>query len=904
MTAMRDSPGDESSMIGKTISHYGIIEKLGQGGMGEVYRAEDTNLGRQVAVKVLPESLGGDAERMARFEREARVLASLNHPNIATIYGLEQAEGKRFLAMELVEGVTLAQRIAIGPLPADEAFELCRQIAEGLAAAHEKGIVHRDLKPSNIKVTPEGKVKILDFGLAKAFQAESPSADGSKSPTLTDEMTRPGMILGTAAYMSPEQARGRAVDKRADIWAFGCILYECLTGTRAFAGETVTEALASILKGEPDWALLPPATPAGVRTIMGHCLKKDPRLRFHDIADVQLEIAEAMAQPLPAPRAQAVAARQVSLRMAALLTLAAVGITTVLCIMMLRKSDNAGPPRPLVQLPLFLPSGQRLTNTGRHVVAVSPDGTQIAYCANSQIHTKRLDEPGGGVPIRDTDGMPFLQSYNPFFSPDGQWVGFFARMKLWKASVHGGPPRILCDCPAMPFGVSWDSSGVIVFSQGSGGIWRVPADGGKAEVLVRLDRGKGEVAQSPQLLNRGKAILFTLGISGAPWNDARVIVQDLRSGERKVLVEGGTDARCVPTGHLVYLRNKTLYARAFDPDRQELRGQPVSLMEGVAEAEGITGAAQFDFSTNGVLAYVNPGALIYKRNLVWVNHTGDTTQAVKEVQPFWLLSLSPDGTRAAVAYRMQEQRTELWVYDLTNTRPAWPLKRDIQAWNPLFTPDGSQVVFSWNDGIYLMPADGSTRDAKCLVTRKGTQGPYSFSSGGDELFFQDEATGDIAVISMKGAHEVKTILDTGYVEAMPAISPDDRWIAYTSDRTGTREIWAASYPDFKNIQRVSFSGGFEPRWSRDAKELYFWQGNSMMASSLDAGNKFSVPRELFRGDDFVGAGTNWPIYGVARDGRYLMIRDLRSTSEQPDQKINVVVNWFDELERLVPAGKR
>ena len=543
-------------MIGTSLSHYRITEKLGQGGMGEVYRAEDTNLSRQVAIKVLPDEFAHDAERLARFEREAKLLASLNHPNIASIYGLEQADGKPFLVLELVEGQTLSERLKKGRIPLDETLDICRQIAEGLEAAHEKGIIHRDLKPANVKVTPEGKVKILDFGLAKAFYEQAAPVDPSRSPTITEQMTAPGVILGTAAYMSPEQAKGKPVDKRADIWAFGCILYECLTGKRAFPGETITESIAKILESEPDWTLLPVDTSSFVRTILRQCLQKDPARRLRDIADASIGIQEATTRP---SEAVTLPHRFSVWWVAGAVAVGAIGATLIM--IALGRHLQVAPYSPVIRSIIRIEPGQWLAGMGRQpefwrpsrtAMAISSDGRFIIYCAIEgspspqtipRLYVRRTDQMEA-KPIAGTEG-----GIDPFLSPDDRWVGFWAEGKLMKVSVDGGVPVTLCDV-LLPFGATWGPDNKVIFSPGENvGLFSVPADGGKPEALTTPDKTKEEYGHRlPHCLPDGNSVLFTI-MKDAHDTQPRIAVLDSRVQKWRVLMEDAADGRYVPTGH-------------------------------------------------------------------------------------------------------------------------------------------------------------------------------------------------------------------------------------------------------------------------------------------------------------------------------------------------------------------
>ena len=598
-------------MIGKTLSHYKVLEKIGQGGMGEVYRAEDTNLSREVAIKVLPEQFTQDPQRLARFEREAKLLASLNHPNIAAIYGLEEADGVRFLALELVPGDTLQERVAKGPLPVEEALEICRQIAEGVEAAHEKGVIHRDLKPANVKVTPEGKVKILDFGLAKAFEAEPPVTDISQSPTLTEEMTRAGVILGTAAYMSPEQAKGEAVDKRADIFAFGCVLYELLTGKRTFDGKTITETLGAIIHKEPDWGALPATTPWRIQELLHRCLTKDAHDRLRDVANVRVELKLALYEPegeLPtgvASTAQpSLWRRAIPWTVALLMGFIAVSIafwsSTPPTLPSLRKLVI----NPSLTAPL---ASSRFTDLG-----ISPDGSHVVYFTRgtrSQLYVRSMADLTA-TPLSGTEGAG--RAF--FFSPDGEWVAFHVAGKLKRVSLVGGAPINLCDVPGYEGG-SWGSEGTIVFSAGSPtGLYRVSANGGQPESLAMPDPDKGELEyQQPEILPDGEAVLFAVYQAGGTY---QIAVLSLDTGEQKTLLENGRQPHYLPTGHLVYelTETGTLMAVPFDLERLESSGDPVPVFEGVRSAPG-QGMADYSIADDGTMVYAS-GQASQGNNLV------------------------------------------------------------------------------------------------------------------------------------------------------------------------------------------------------------------------------------------------------------------------------------------------
>ena len=598
---------------GTKLAHYEILEPIGKGGMGEVYRARDGKLGRDVAIKVLPEEFAKDKERLSRFQREAKLLASLNHPNIASIYGLEESDGVKALVLELVEGPTLAERIAEGPIPVEEALPIARQIAEALEAGHEAGVIHRDLKPANIKTKEDGTVKVLDYGLAKALEGDSPSgADSelSQSPTLTRQGTQSGVILGTAAYMSPEQAKGKRVDKRADIWAFGAVVYEMLTGKRAFAGEDVSDTLAAVLRAEPDLDALPVETPESLRLVLRLCLSKDVTRRFQSIGDVRL----AMEGAFETTATQGAVSQPVGWRPSmGMATAAALLLGVITGVGLWSVMHREPTPRPVARFSLPLPPGDSLTGRGRHVVALSSDGTRLVYSANQQLYLRAMDQIEA-TPVRGTEGG----ARSPFFSPEGEWVGFWAEGQLKKVAIRGGAPVSLCEAQ-IPWGARWGADDTIVFGQRGAGILRVSANGGTPEVLIPLE-GTEEVGHGPQVLPGEKAMLFTLG-DGTNWDDAQIVVHSLETGERKVLIEGGRDARYVATGHLVYVLDGTLLAVPFDVDELEVTGGPIPMAEGVMTAGSRTGAAHFSVSDTGALVYV-AGSDRADRTLVWVDRDG------------------------------------------------------------------------------------------------------------------------------------------------------------------------------------------------------------------------------------------------------------------------------------------
>jgi hypothetical protein len=899
---------------------YEILGQLGAGGMGEVYRAVDKNLGRHVAIKILPAAFAEDKERMARFEREAKLLAVLNHTNIAAIHGLEESDGRRFLVLELVEGEALQARLNRGPLPVEEALETCRELAEGLEAAHEKGIIHRDLKPGNIMITPEGKVKILDFGLAKAYVGETTAVDIEKSPTITAQMTEPGVILGTAAYMSPEQARGRAVDKRADIWAFACVLYECLTGRRAFHGETVTDTLAHILKGEPDWSQLPTETPTLIKVLLRRCLEKDPRKRLHDIADARLELEASEAYPSEAVSVS----RRLPLRWlaagAAVMLLAGILIDRVL---IGHAQPTASPS--VVTATVKLEPGRWMEGTRgemerptRAAMTISSDGGFIVYSAieenpgpqaKPRLYLRRMGR-SEAKSIAGTEG-----GINPFLSPDNRWVGFWALPdgKLKKVPVEGGVPITLCDASIL-YGANWGRDNGIVFTDGSGtGLSRISAEGGKPEILTKPDPKREERSHRlPSWLPDGKSVLFTImryGFDRQPW----LALLRLDTREWHLLLQDAADARYVPTGHLIFLRQGTLMAVRFDLARLEVIGQPVALVENVMQAFHPTvfqntSAGQFAISDTGSLIYAAGGIVPdQKASLVWVDLRG-TEQPVMALQfPFHTPRLSPDGQR--IAYVTMGRETQVYVYDLvrgTNSR----LTGEGMAIRPIWAPDGKRLLFGWTKSrtfnLFWQPYDGSSPMER-LTTSEYIQWPGSWSSDGKTVAMAEvhpDTGSDIAVLDAPSGR-VTPFLNSQCDETFPDLSPDGRWIAYSSDESKRNEVYVRAFPGPGMKQQVSSEGGREPLWARNGIQLFYRRLDQVWVVDVrtDGGFAMSKPRLLFEKPGY-GSGSPIRAYDLSLDSqRFLMVKE-ENRKPTPVTEMILVQNWFEELKRLVPTGKK
>jgi len=877
--------------------HYEILGHLGAGGMGEVYRAVDRNLGREVAIKVLPASFAEDKERMARFEREARLLAALNHPHIAAIHGLEESGGKRFLVLELVEGETVRARLERGSLSTEEALEFSLQLAEGLEAAHEKGIIHRDLKPGNIMLTPDGKVKILDFGLAKVYSAGTTDIDIAKSPTITGQMTEPGVILGTAAYMSPEQVRGRAVDKRADIWAFGCVLFEMLTGRAAFPGKDTTEILAAVIRAEPEWSSLPANLHGRLREAIERCLKKDLRDRYHDISDVRADLQRVLSDPsgvLTQPVTIVGTRRKLRLGPPWVAAVAVLGaILGGLAVWNLKRPE----PRQVVRFEYQLPEGQEFSKTMSPAVAISPDGKKIVYSTPQGLNLRSTDELAAKL-IPGTEG----NSVDPFFSPDGQWIGYFSPGdgKLKKISAHGGVPVVLCAVTEL-LGASWQNNDTIVFGQPANEVMRISANGGTPESLAKLKTGY--FIAMPQILPDGRSILYTSFEAG----HVLIRVQSLKAGEAIDLLEG-YGAKFLPSGHLVYTLDDNVFAVRFDPDRLKVLGGPVPVVESVIDCM---------VSNSGAMAYIprsGPGVPYNRRTLVWVDLEGKEEPIAAEPGAYLDPRISPDGTRIALTVQTSDQ-VDIWTWDLVRrslTKLTFDGAADV---SPLWTPDGRRVAFFSNrgdrKGVYLKAADGTGKDE---FLGEGHY-PASWSADGKAMVLTEwdaeAANYHLGILPLEGDRKLRLLLKEKFNEAQPRISPDGRWVAYTSNESGRNQVYVRPFPEVEGGRwQVSTSGGDSPLWSPAGRELYFRNGDQVMAVPIETDPAFSpgTPKTLFQGtyvssvlwfDDW-----NQATWDISPDGRrFLMMKEtgLAASGVVRSRKITIVLNWFEELKRRMPA---
>jgi serine/threonine protein kinase/Tol biopolymer transport system component len=918
---------DPGRMIGKTFGHYEVVELLGRGGMGEVYRGRDTKLRREVALKTLPDPFASDPERIARLQREARTLASFQHLNVASIFGLEEAEGQEFVVMELVEGEDLARRLGRGPLPVEEALEIAFQIAEGLEAAHEKGIVHRDLKPANVKVTPEGKVKILDFGLARACHSESTDPDMAHSPTISEVMTQKGVLLGTAAYMSPEQARGKRVDHRTDIWAFGCLLYELLTGRMAFPGETVSDTLASILQREPDWAKLPNRVPPGIRRLLKRCLVKDIRNRLQAIGEARIAIEESPSEPTADIEKMATTGSTWKrlILWAPLLPLVAV-------LVWILKPTETPVSVPTVRFEIPLPEGQRLASYYRHAVAITPDGRTLAFVSGTTSHVWAYPDTTQIYlrPLSERQARPVPGTENgfqPIFSPNGEWLGFVRGGQLMKVPVGGGEPVALCEC-GRAFGASWGSDGTIVFASKLGGLRRVSASGGKPDTLTHLDSGSGEVSHRlPHVLPDGKAVLFTaLPSLSRGWNEARIYAQSLVTGERTLLVEGGSDARYLPTGYLVFAREGKLMAVHFDPDQLVVTGPETPVLNRVnhsihTEAPGReTGAAHFAISATGVLAYVEGSVFPeIKHSVVWVDREGREDALGVEPMSYVSVRVSPSGDAVLLGERYPP--ADAWLWDLgrqVQSRQTFKGNIGWAIWGPelnVFTVDSDR------EGprlLYRKAVDSGPGSIEKLPAAAEDIWASSWSPNGKELAAVGPGENDhddIFILSSEG--QMEPLVQTRYTEKHPEFSPDGRWLAYTSNESGQEEVYVRPFPGRGRTVQISVGGGSSPAWSSDGREMFYRKyseygrmRHDYYSVQLDVGDDRLVPGQP---EKLFGGTYVWtdPIrsYDVAADGRLLLIKlpDESSMAAAIEEvfptRIQVVQDWFAELREKMPEGR-
>ena len=889
---------------GTRLGSYEIISAIGAGGMGQVYRAHDTKLDRDVAIKVLPELFATDADRLARFEREARTLAALNHPNIAQVFGLEHADGVRALVMELVTGDDLSVLIARGPIPVADALPVARQIADALEAAHEQGIIHRDLKPANVKVRADGTVKVLDFGLAKAMDpaGTSGAADAMNSPTLTARATQMGTILGTAAYMAPEQAKGKTVDKRADIWAFGVVLYEMLAGKRAFEGEDVSDTLAAVLTREPDFAALPPSTPASVVSLLRHCLERDPKRRLRDIGDgkMELDAAASTTSSVTSGVSTAAPGRGALWRLAtAALALALVGVTAVLW-WRSTQHDAATPVRTAVTLP----PGVTMDFTLYPVVSVSRDGSRIAFVGidggTRRLYVRRLNEFEPKA-IEGADGAS-----SPFFSPDGAWIGFFADGQLKKVSSGGGPVIRLADASDNRGGVWTDADTIIYAPSASSPVYQIAAAGGSATPLSKIDETKKERTHRwPAQLPGGKTVLVTVGSVEHPddYDDATIQAIRLDNSERRVVVQGGRMASYAATGHLLFVRGQVLYAVPFDVERGVAGTSPVPVIDGVS-GDVTTGSANYAVAGSGAVVFVPGDPRGSERRIAWVDRQGRATPIDAAPAAYSDPHLSPDGRQIAVSIATSTSARDIYLVDAVRGTSR-RMTLDGNSRTPLWSRDGRHLIYISYDRtrnvsrIMSRSADGVGEPAE-LSEVPGQAYAEEIASDGALMLTASQSTAgtyfSLYRLQIQPASKPVRVLSAPTGDTVQAaISPDGRWLAYSSSESGRFEIYVESFGSRGSRSQISTTGGVEPRWAIDGRALFYTQASSMMMVPIDPGPAFNPrkARVLFTGVAPPSTDSG-QTYAVAPAGdRFLMLRPSRENAAPPE--IRLILNWFSEL---------
>jgi serine/threonine-protein kinase len=885
--------------------------------MGEVYRARDTRLDRHVALKTLPDAFATDADRVARFQREAKTLASLNHSNIGSVHGLEDAGGVTAIVMEFVDGETLAERIARHPLPLDEALPVARQVLEALEAAHEQGIIHRDLKPANIKLRPDGTVKVLDFGLAKALEPEPGSAEAlhlRDSPTITSpaEMTGAGVILGTAAYMSPEQAKGRAVGKTADLWAFGAVLYEMLTGRRAFPGENVSETVAHVLMQEPDWHALPESTPASIRRLLRRCLDKDRKRRLDSARAAQLDVDDAMNvrvdAGLPTTGRQVTFRRRLPWAIAAMLALALLAAALPLGSSWRRQASLAQ-----LRLHVTLGTDAPLASIDRGSAAIlSPNGEVLAFVAQprdgaASLHVRHLDQLEA-TRLAGTEG-----AHSPFFSPDGEWIAFFADAKLKKVALSGSAPITVCDTPDAKGG-TWSADGWITFAPfNSGGLLRVASSGGVPTPLTTLS--DDEVLHGwPQMLPDGNGVLYTSNISRTNWDDATIVVQPLPAGTRKIIQRGGFYARYLPSGHIIYVHRERLFAIPFDLERLEVKGPPVNVLDVVASSPN-GGSAQFSAADTGTFVYQSTRTAVFAgAPIEWMNRAGHRMPLRATPANWGNPRFSPDGTRLAIEINDGKQQ-DVWVYEWATDRPSRLTSDAAQNQKPIWTPDGRRIVF-WSNrekqqNLYWRRADG-TGDVERLTHSEHPQSAASWHPHGRILAFQEtrpQTGADLMTVAIEGDEKSgwkpgtpKVFLSTPAMEREPVFSPDGKWIAYQANDRGRFEIYVRPFPGPGGMWQVSTAGGITPTWSRTSRELLYRtpENQLMVAAYTTSGDSFRAEKPTLWADGYLGPQTGQRSFDLHPDGQRVAVSPAPSLSQRQQDRLVFVFNFFQELRRLAP----
>jgi Tol biopolymer transport system component/tRNA A-37 threonylcarbamoyl transferase component Bud32 len=883
---------------GQELLHYRLIEQIGEGGMGVVWSAVDTSLDRQAAIKFLPEGFAEDAQRLGRLEREAKLLATLQHPGIAAVYGLHEDRSIRFLAMELVDGPTLHERLRSGPLSIDDTIDIGCQIADAVAAAHQSGVLHRDLKPANVKVTPEGKVKVLDFGLAKSVESGSDSGSSlsaSMSPTATSARTLEGVILGTASYMSPEQARGRAVDRRTDVWSFGCVLFELLTGKAAFGGDTISDTVAHVLRGEPDWDTLPSNCPSGLVRLLRRCLRKDASRRVHDLADARVLLEDAREEmeagvlgietapaPAGAPRSRVIVWAMIALVLGGLLGAWAVGF----------RPSSAPEARPAHFSLLLPPEAPFIASGWAFPFRITPDGGTVVYCASPpglppQLAVRDL----AGTDVKLLDGTADADDIT--LSPDGTRIAFVADGVLKHTPISGGSISTITD-KAWGSGY-WGRDGYIYFNPDYlGGLSRVPESGGDPEPLTRVEEGSGVFGHwHPELLPGERYLLYSRW--RATQHDCSIVRHDLYTGEDELLIANGCRPRYLPSGHLLYTRGGSVMATRFDPENGVPAGQPVVVLDD-AYITPQSGGLALDFAPNGTLLYLRESAAGNQSILTSVDMDGNVTPLDRKSRDYADVSVSPDGARLALTVR-QGVNMDIWIFDYERGG----LRRvtfDGTHQSPVWAPDGRRIAYvSYLDGpydIYQQPLDDS-EEASPLLRGPLDDQPTSWSADRGLLINRTvEAAGDDVLLNTEEGEE--TLVSTPSQDQWATWSPDSRWIAYQSNASGAFEVFVMAYPSGGGRWQISLEGGIQPRWAPDGRTLYYRDDDALWAVGIDTSSGFRAgrPRRLFGKEKLGGTVQS---YDVHPDGNQFIVLRSRRDSSTP---MEVVVNWFEELERLVP----
>ena len=916
-------------MINTSVAHYRITAKLGQGGMGEVYRATDTKLDRDVAIKILPESFAEDRDRAARFEREAKVLAALNHTNIAAIYGIEKTGDIHALVMELVEGETLGERLERGPMTVEEALECCKQIAEALEAAHEKGIIHRDLKPENVKIDEDGRIKVLDFGLAKEVATAMEAGNQDESPTLTHMTTVPGQLLGTAPYMSPEQARAKPVDKRSDIWSFGCVLYECLTGKSMFQGEDVTETLATIIKGEPDWAALPDDTPPTIELLLRKCLAKDRKRRLHDIADARIDIEQALFDPTSSIIRLSGQALQTTRTRARRQWLWTLGVAAMLCIAMaifgiVFKPDARPRSRAARHLSVNLGAEGTLSTSVGPSVRVSPDGTWLGFMLipdgdisqDRRLYRRRLDQLIA-EPVPGTEGIGEF-----CFSPDSRWIVYTTsdRSRLKKVSVSGGAPIPIGNVPDIR-GLDWSEENWILAGTQTGGVVKISARSGSTETLTHLAE-EHLSHRNPQSLPGGKAILFNIH---GPDADG-IYVQELSGGQPELIVAQGYNPQYVPSGHILYLSEETLFAVAFDLGSLRVKGQPALVGDGIF---GTPGAAHYTVSRNGSLLYVPSDMAKPVFRLEWIDRQGAREALSLPADHYGDLNLSPDGQ--FLAFSLSDgQQDDIWIYDLARGARTRLTLDPADDTKPVWSPTGHSIIFASNrDGptnLYWKRADDSG-EAQRLIQSDTPQFPWSWHPDGHHvaiLEVEDSTSINLGMVELEGddqsgwkAKETKDFTATPYSDVTANFSPDGSHVAYVSGKTGQLQVYVRRFPEGQAKTPIPSEGTRSawPTWSPAGQELLFGTRLGGEASKtyqiyltayrLDGGS-FTAERPV----PWVGAtydvrrGTNRG-YDIHPDGTRVLVRKIPEGEDvQTFDRVVLFENFFDHVREQVSRSEK